>query len=139
MTANGTHITALSTVVVPVVDQDRSVAFYVEELGMENVLDADYPTGERWVEVAPPGTIISLCLVVARAERPAGIETGIVLASTDVLADLQTLRARGVDVDDAPLTPGTVVWWSGAPLAGSPTQFRVRDPDGNSLLIVGEA
>jgi catechol 2,3-dioxygenase-like lactoylglutathione lyase family enzyme len=136
MSLNATHITALSTVVVPVTDQDRAVAFYVEQLGMEKVVDATYPTGERWVEVAPRGTIISLSLVVARPERPAGIETGVVLASTDVLADLATLRSRGVDTDPEPLAPGTVVWWSGAPLAGFPTQFRFRDLDGNSLLIV---
>jgi catechol 2,3-dioxygenase-like lactoylglutathione lyase family enzyme len=139
MSPNPTHVTALSTVVVPVTDQDRSVAFYVQQLGMEQVLDATYPTGERWVEVAPPGTIISLCLVSARPERPAGIETGIVLASSDVLADLAALRASGVRTDDAPLEPGVVVWWSGAPLAGHPTQFRVWDPDGNSLLIVAGA
>jgi hypothetical protein len=58
------------------------------------------------------------------------------MISADVLADLATLRARGVDVDEAPLPEGEVVWWSGAPLAGFPTQFRLRDQDGNSLLIV---
>jgi len=34
------------------------------------------------------------------------------------------------------LSLGEVVWWSGAPLAGFPAQFLVRDPDGNSLLVV---
>jgi hypothetical protein len=59
-----------------------------------------------------------------------------VLFSADVLADLTALRAQGVDVDEQPLPEGNVVWWSGAPLAGVPTQFRLRDPDGNSFLIV---
>ena len=36
----------------------------------------------------------------------------------------------------AGLPEGEVVWWSGAPLAGMPTQFLLRDPDGNSLLMV---
>jgi hypothetical protein len=45
------------------------------------------------------------------------------------------LRAAGVDCDGEPLAEGHVVWWSGAPLAGVPPQFRLRDPDGNSLLV----
>lgn len=136
MTANRTHVTRVATVVVPVADQEQALAFYVEQLGMRKVNDFAYPTGERWLEVSPAEGSSNLCLVAARPERPAGIETGVVLMSTDVLADLAALRARGVEVDDAPLREGEVVWWSGAPLAGMPTQFRLRDPDGNSLLIV---
>lgn len=136
MTPDSTKITRVVTVVVPVADQQRALGFYAGTLGMRTVNDFAYPSGERWLEVAPTDGSAHLCLVAARADRPAGIETGIVLTSADVLADLATLRARGVDVDDAPLREGEVVWWSGAPLAGQPTQFRFRDPDGNSFLIV---
>lgn len=136
MTTTPTHITGVATVVVPVADQEKSLAFYVERLGMRKVNDFTYATGERWLEVSPGAGSSNLCMVVARPERPAGIETGVILMSTDVLADLATLRAHGVDVDDAPLREGEVVWWSGAPLAGRPTQFRFRDLDGNSILIV---
>lgn len=130
------HIAGVATIVVPVTDQDRALAFYVERLGMRKVNDFAYETGERWLEVSPTEGSANLTLVVARPERPAGIETGVVLMSTDVLADLAALRAGGVDVDDAPLPEGEVVWWSGAPLAGMPTQFLLRDPDGNSILMV---
>lgn len=58
------------------------------------------------------------------------------LSSADVAADLAAFRAQGLDVDERPLQEGEVVWWSGAPLAGVPAQFRLRDPDGNSFLIV---
>jgi catechol 2,3-dioxygenase-like lactoylglutathione lyase family enzyme len=136
MTHNGMHLTQVATVVVPVTDQDEALAFYVGTLGMRKVSDFTYASGERWLEVAPLESSANLSLIVARPERPAGIETGVALISADVLADLATLRARNVAVDDAPLREGEVVWWSGAPLAGVPTQFRVRDPDGNSLLIV---
>lgn len=121
---------------VPVTDQDVALAFYVEILGMQKVSDFTYPTGERWLEVSPAKGSSNLCLVVSRPERPAGIETGVVLFSSEVLADLAALRAQGLDVDEQPLPQGEVVWWSGAPLAGVPTQFRVSDPDGNSFLIV---
>jgi catechol 2,3-dioxygenase-like lactoylglutathione lyase family enzyme len=136
MTPIRTHVTRVATVVVPVVDQERALAFYVERLGMRKVNDFAYPSGERWLEVSPAEGSSNLCLVLARPERPAGIETGVVLMSTDVLADHAALRAAGVEVDDAPLREGEVVWWSGAPLAGMPTQFRLRDPDGNSFLMV---
>jgi lactoylglutathione lyase len=136
MTHSGLHITQVATVVVPVTDQDAALGFYVGMLGMRKVSDFTYETGERWVEVSPMEGSANLSLIVARSERPAGVETGVALMSADVLSDLATLRARGVEVDDAPLPEGEVLWWSGAPLAGVPTQFRLRDPDGNSLLIV---
>jgi hypothetical protein len=60
----------------------------------------------------------------------------VVLFSTNILADLTAFRAQGVDTDEHPLPEGQLVWWSGTPLAGVPTQFRLLDPDGNSFLIV---
>ena len=136
MTKHETHIGRVATVMVPVTDQDAAVAFYVETLGMRKVSDFTYPSGERWLEVSPVEGSSNLCLTAARRERPAGIETGVVLFSADVLGDLAALRAQGVDTDEHPLPEGDVVWWSGAPLAGVPTQFRLLDPDGNSFLVV---
>jgi catechol 2,3-dioxygenase-like lactoylglutathione lyase family enzyme len=136
--ARMTSITHITTVVVPVGDQETALAFYVERLGLEKVADFTYDTGERWLEVAPAGSINSLLLAKARPERPAGIETGIVLSSQDVRGDLDVLRAAGVRTDPEPLAQGVVTWWAGAPLAGRPEQFRVFDPDGNSLLIVAD-
>ena len=131
-----TNISHVGTIVLAVSDQDRALAFYTEVLGGTPVNDFTYETGERWLEVQPAGGGANLCLVLARPERPVGVETGIILLSTDLAGDLAALRAAGVDCDAEPLPEGTVVWWSGAPLAGRPPQFRVRDPDGNSLLVV---
>ncbi len=136
MNTSGLNITQVATVVVPVSDHHAALDFYVGKLGMTKVSDFTYETGERWVEVSPMEGSANLSLVIGRPERPAGIETGVVLMSTDVRSDLAALHDRGVEADDAPLTEGEVVWWSGAPLAGIPTQFRFRDPDGNSLLLV---
>jgi hypothetical protein len=66
------------------------------------------------------------------------METGIVLSSRDVRGDLSALRAAGVQTDPELLAQGVVIWWAGAPLAGRPEQFRVFDPDGNSLLVVAD-
>ena len=136
MSQDATHIGKVATIVVPVSDQAAALGFYVEALGMAKVSDFTYPTGERWLEVSPAEGSANLCLVLSRPERPAGIETGVVLHSSDVLADSAALRAQGVDVDERPLPEGDVNWWSGAPLAGVPTQVRLRDPDGNSFLVV---
>lgn len=130
------HLTRIGPVVVPVADQTAALGFYTGVLGMPAVNDFAYETGERWLEVSPGDGSATLCLVTARPDRPAGVETGVILLSTDVTADLAALRAAGVRTDEAPLEPGVVVWWSGAPLAGLPPQFRVWDPDGNSLLVV---
>jgi catechol 2,3-dioxygenase-like lactoylglutathione lyase family enzyme len=135
--ATGTHIMQASTVIVPVDDQDRAIEFYVETLGFEQRADFRYADGERWIEVAPRGAATTITLAQAREGRPAGVETGLAFDSGDVEADHAALRARGVDVDEAILRTGDpVVSWSGVTLAGIPSMFRVRDPDGNSLLIV---
>jgi catechol 2,3-dioxygenase-like lactoylglutathione lyase family enzyme len=136
MTLSETHIGQVATIMVPVTDQDAALSFYADILGMQKVSDFTYPTGERWLEVSPAEGSSNLCLVISRPERPAGIETGVVLFSADILGDLAVLRAQSVDVDEQPLPEGEVVWWSGAPLAGVPTQFRLQDPDGNSFLII---
>jgi catechol 2,3-dioxygenase-like lactoylglutathione lyase family enzyme len=125
-------ITQLATVIVPVSEQDRAISFYVDTLGFEKRLDFVYETGERWLEVVPPGAGTSLTLAESST---AGIETRVILLTPDVAAHRDALRARGVEVGEI-LREGEVVHWGGAPLAGNPPMYLLRDPDGNSLLIV---
>jgi lactoylglutathione lyase len=125
------HITQVAVVIVPVRDQDEAVRFYTRTLGFEIRSDFTYETGERWVEVVAPGAQTSLTLVQSDG---AGIETRVILSSTDVEADRAELAAAGVDVSE--ILGHDVIVWGGAPLAGQPAMFFVRDPDGNSLLIV---
>ena len=112
------------TVGVPVTDQDRALAFYVETLGFETRLDAPYAEGKRWIEVAPAGAATTIALVPAHEGVPAGVETGIRLQTSDADAVNANLRARGVDADE-------VLRWPGAP-----PMFAFRDQDGNGLEIV---
>ena len=126
------HITQLATVIVPVSDQDRAIEFYVDTLGFEKRLDFRYDSGERWVEVVPPGAGTSVTLAAGEA---VGIETRVILLTPDVAAHRDELQTRGIEVGDI-LREGEVVYWGGAPLAGNPPMYLLRDPDGNSLLIV---
>ncbi len=53
MTQHATHIGQVATIVVPVADQVAALAFHTGILGMQEVNDFTYPTGERWLEVSP--------------------------------------------------------------------------------------
>jgi catechol 2,3-dioxygenase-like lactoylglutathione lyase family enzyme len=120
------HITQLATVTVPVADQDTALAFYTGTLGLEVRQDFTYETGERWLEVVASGAQTALTL--AKSDS-AGVETGVILSSTDIEGDRAELGGEF-------LQPGEVVHWAGAALAGNPAMFFVTDPDGNTLLIV---
>ena len=118
----GTRINDVRTVGIPVTDQERALSFYVDRLGFEKRLDAPFGTGQRWVEVAPPGAATSIALIGVRDGR-AGIDTQIRLTTEDAAATHAELRSRGVDTDaDLILFP--------VPM------FTFRDQDGNRLVIV---
>ncbi|WP_026909451.1 VOC family protein [Patulibacter minatonensis] len=138
MTSPALHLTGVATMVVPVSDQDRALAFYAGVLGFRATIDFTYDTGERWLEVSPPDGGTRLTLAAAEPAGLIGAETGVILASSDVPADHAALEAAGADVDPALLMSGEVVRWASAPLAGHPAQFRLRDPDGNGLLVVSD-
>ena len=123
-TQHAPAITGVRTVGIPVTDQDRAVAFYVETLGFEARLDLPLGEGSRWIEVAPAGATVSLALERSHDAHPAGVETGVRLVAADVEATHAALCARGVDVDE-------VLRWPGVP-----PMFAFRDQDGNGLEIV---
>jgi catechol 2,3-dioxygenase-like lactoylglutathione lyase family enzyme len=123
-----TRINKLSTVVVPVTDQERAIAFYVETLGFEKRVDVPMGNDYRWVEVAPADAVTTIAIVPPPPGKPtAGVETGIGLYSEDIDADYADLKASGVDVDDEVMRMGDPV----------PPLFWFRDPDGNTLMVVG--
>jgi catechol 2,3-dioxygenase-like lactoylglutathione lyase family enzyme len=116
-----TNITAVGTVAVPVTDQDRAVEFYVGTLGFEK--RRDLPFGDaRWIEVAPPGSATTIALVAG------AIPTGIRLFTSDADRDHSALRSGGADTDSEVMR-----------MPEAPPMFAVRDPDGNTLILVEEA
>jgi catechol 2,3-dioxygenase-like lactoylglutathione lyase family enzyme len=121
------NLTQVGRVVVTVADTNRAVDFYVDTLGFEKVVDLPMGEAGRWVEVAVNGTPTTIALAPPPEGRDAGgSQTGIILDTTDVDSDHAALKAAGVDVDDE------VTRWGGP----VPPMFWLRDPDGNSLIVV---
>jgi catechol 2,3-dioxygenase-like lactoylglutathione lyase family enzyme len=86
----------IAVVSVPVSDQDRAKAFYVDTLGFELQADNPFGDGQRWVQVGPTGASTSLTLVTWFETMPPGSLKGLVLETDDVHGDYQALSARGV-------------------------------------------
>ena len=89
-------ITHLQVVSVPVSDQDRARAFYVETLGFELLADNPMGPDQRWVQVAPPGGTTSLTLVTWFPTMPPGSLKGLVLECDDIQATYDDLSRRGL-------------------------------------------
>jgi catechol 2,3-dioxygenase-like lactoylglutathione lyase family enzyme len=120
-------VKTVGRVAVPVTDQDRAIAFYVEKLGFELAGDEPFADGSyRWVEVAPPRGGTTLAIVPPRPGGPTGIDTNIILTTDDIDAAHAELRTRGVDVDAEVSRMG----------GGVPPLFWFRDQDSNTLLLV---
>ncbi len=122
MTTQTKTFTGLSTVAVPVSDQDRTKAL-LERLGFETRFDADLGGGFRWIELAPPGAVTSIALVASGDGLPTGIDTGIRLVTPDARAAHAELLALGLSV-------GELLDWDTAPL-----MFSFCDLDGNRLYV----
>jgi catechol 2,3-dioxygenase-like lactoylglutathione lyase family enzyme len=121
------HITGISTVAIPVTDQDRAVDFYVGKLGFEKHMDAPLPQlGGRWIVVAPPGATTTIALTPASEAGPAGTDTGVRLVTPNAAAAHEALSSAGVATDELLSWPGV------------PPMFTFRDPDGNQLYLIEE-
>ncbi len=118
-------IDQIQIVSVPVGDQERARAFYVNTLGFELRADDAWGEGMRWIEVAPEGSATSLTLVTWFESMPPGSLQGLVVATDDIEEAYGDLVAKGVHFDFPPTEqPG-----------GKQAVF--RDPDGNGLVLWG--
>jgi catechol 2,3-dioxygenase-like lactoylglutathione lyase family enzyme len=138
---NPIRFTEIGTVFVPVSDQDRALAFYLNQLGFEKRAEFTYGDGSRWIEVAPPGAANTIALVPPSEGVSTSREAAYcALATDDIEAAHATLRARGVDVDAEIARKGTprsgLVSLDATIPDPVPSQFFFRDLDGNRFLIV---
>jgi serine phosphatase RsbU (regulator of sigma subunit) len=81
-------------------DQDRSLQFYVEQLGFNLAFDVRLQSGQRWVGVAPPDGTAVLTLIAPEPDsdeyKLIGQPTPIAFVSEDVVATYTQWRRRGV-------------------------------------------
>lgn len=121
------NISKVGRVCVPVSDTDRALGFYVGTLGFEKVVDIPMGPDMRWVEVQVSGAETTIALAPPPPGQDAGsTQTGICLDTSSVDEAHAALKAAGADVDDEISRYGEPV----------PPMFWVRDPDGNSLIVV---
>ena len=139
-------------------DQDRSLRFYLDQLGFNLAGDVRLQSGHRWVAVSPPDGTAVLSLVAPTPDSKEyeliGRSTQVVFVTEDVTAKFREWRKRGVRfqftprlkriryisyerqvpvrgsaVPSIPLGEETPVW------GGVFTRF--EDIDGNSFSLVG--
>jgi len=106
-----TTISNIGVAMFTIADQDAAIAYYTQTLGWE--LRADVPFGDeggnRWVEVAPPGSVARLALNPPMGGQPGGSATGV--------------------------SVGEMIGGEGP----MPRMFSFADPDGNNVWVVQAA
>jgi serine phosphatase RsbU (regulator of sigma subunit)/predicted enzyme related to lactoylglutathione lyase len=121
---------SIQDIVVFVRDLEVSKRFYVQQLGFELIAEQRLPTGEPWIEVAPPDGSANLALVQPKPDQPEyGLIGGyrwVLFMTEDVNAKYKEWSERGVHFLSEPETPG----WGG-------TYARFEDPDGNAFGLEG--
>jgi serine phosphatase RsbU (regulator of sigma subunit)/catechol 2,3-dioxygenase-like lactoylglutathione lyase family enzyme len=152
MSLDGQSFLSLHAVRVFVRDLDRSLRFYVDQLGFRLAIDTRLQSGERWVAVSPPDGTAILNLIAPPAGSPEhkliGRATQVVLVTADVPGRFQEWLRKGVKFASAPrlrrikydsgytpvpearrlLGEETPVWGS--------VSARFRDVDGNTFSLV---
>jgi serine phosphatase RsbU (regulator of sigma subunit) len=129
--SRGDPYLCIQDIVVFVRDLDRSLRFYVDQLGFELIADKHVTTdGVGWIEVAPPDGSANLAVVAPKPDSPEynliGGYRWILFMTEDVQAKYKEWSERGVHFVSPP---------DNAPWGGTYTRF--EDPDGNAFGLEG--
>jgi phosphoserine phosphatase RsbU/P len=135
-------------------DLDRSLRFYIDQLGFDLALDARGRPGRRWAAVAPPDGLATLTLVEpepgSEGHKLIGRPTQVAFITEDVIAKFREWRQRGVRFTHAPRlrrlkyelrVPAASSTDPSAP-SGEPEPIwggvftRFKDVDGNSFTLL---
>lgn len=135
-------------------DLDRSLRFYLDQLGFHLAFDARLQSGARWVAVAPPDGATVLSLIVPKPDTPEykliGRSTQVVLVTEDVAAKFREWSQRGVRFNQPPrlkrikyenprsqvsTTDPSLLLGKESTIWGG-VFVRFRDVDGNSFSLV---
>jgi catechol 2,3-dioxygenase-like lactoylglutathione lyase family enzyme len=128
-------------ITLPVSDVERTLRFYVDQVGFN--LDVDYSpkAGFRVVQLTPPGSSCSIHIGKGLTDAPVGSLRNVYLVVTDLEAARNRLRERGVDVGEIRHKTPIGAWDGGFacgfdPARGDYASFaNFSDPDGNSWVL----
>jgi predicted enzyme related to lactoylglutathione lyase len=90
----------LELITVPVSDVDRSMTFYLDQVGFTVEQDQRVDENHRFVELTPPGSPCSIALTTGYIDSEPGSLKGIQVNVDDVDVVQASLRQRGVEVSD---------------------------------------
>lgn len=135
-------------------DQDRSLRFYLDQLGFKLAFDAKLQSGQRWVAVSPPDGTAILTLVAPKPDTPEckfiGRATHVSFVTEDVTAKFLEWSKRGVRFSSTPRlkrlkyqpapqsesTDHPAIFMGGeSPIWGG-VFARFKDVDGNTFSLV---
>jgi uncharacterized glyoxalase superfamily protein PhnB len=109
----------------PVLDQDRAIAFYRDRLGFIVAADQQYGSGWRWIELEVAGSPTRILFERRPNEKP-GEQPVLILVVESVDAAYEALAAKGVSFDQPPID---------APWAPRERYALLRDSEGNLVMI----
>lgn len=117
-------IRGIKFVDIPVRNQDVSLKFYTEALGMKVATDQPFSATQRWIELLIPGAETGLALFTPEGyEKRIGEFQAISFWCDDVFATSKALKSKGVTFAQEPKKES----W------GSCAIF--KDPDGNQFVL----
>jgi phosphoserine phosphatase RsbU/P len=134
-------------------DQERSLRFYLDQLGFHLAFDARLQSGDRWLAVAPPDGEAILVLVAPKPDtqeyKLIGRATQVTFVTQNVTAKFREWTKRGVrfsqtprlkrikpdPVQSSPTNRAAMLLGEQAPVWGG-VFARFRDIDGNSFSLV---
>ena len=109
---------------IPVRNQDVSLKFYTEALGLKVVTDQPFTDKQRWIELLIPGAETGVALYTPEGhEKRIGEFQSIAFWCDDVFATAKSLKTKGVTFAQEPKKEQ----W------GSTATF--KDPDGNQFAL----
>ncbi|MEO7070898.1 MAG: VOC family protein [Nostocoides sp.] len=112
----------LELIPLPTSDVDRSIAFYVDQVGFHLDHDVQPGNGMRIVQLTPPGSACSVAIGVGMGDPDAPRVQGIHLVVDDIAAARAEISDRGVDISDV------------SDMGGVKYAY-FSDPDGNSWAL----
>jgi catechol 2,3-dioxygenase-like lactoylglutathione lyase family enzyme len=113
----------LEVLPLPITDVDRSLSFYVEQVGFDLDHDVEPGNGMRVVQLTPPGSACSIVFGVGLGDStPPGSIRNVHLVVEDVSEARRALLQRGVEVSEIQDMGGVLYAF-------------FADPDGNSWAL----